>query len=331
MRALVFALASLPLLAAAPAEKTATKVALPAPAPVFMDYIAYDAATGQVWVPAGNTGKVFVLDPAGNKFRSVEGFATKVGRGDRLMGPSSVYPGKGAVYVGNRGDSSICAIDAASLARKGCVELPSSPDGTAYVATTDEVWVTTPRESSFQIVDAKDPAHLKLAGKMVVDGQPEGYAVDPARGLLYTNLEDKDRTLVIDVKARKVVSTFDPGCGKDGPRGLSIDPKRNLLLVACTDAVVSMDAKSGVKKGRIETGKGVDNIDYDPGRKLVYAAAGQVEKLTIASVDDAGAMTVVSTAQLPKGVRVVVIDSGGNAYGADSAGGALWVVKATNP
>jgi DNA-binding beta-propeller fold protein YncE len=293
--------------------------------PVVMDYLAVEG--NQVWAPAGNTGKVFVLDTASGKFRSVDGFPTKMGKNDRLMGPSSVALGNGYAWVGNRGDSKICAVDARSLEKKGCAEMPSSPDGTFHVGATHEVWVTTPRENSLQIVDVKDPAAPKLAGKIQLEGQPEGYAVDAEKGLVYTNLEDKDRTLVIDARARKVVSTFQPGCGEAGPRGISLDAARGLLLVACTDGVVALDARTGAKKGRIETGKGVDNIDYLPARKLLFASAGVAEKLTIAEVGDGGSLKEQSSVKVGKGCRVVVATPDGTAYVADSAGGQLWVVR----
>jgi DNA-binding beta-propeller fold protein YncE len=309
--------------ASAASSLSSSKIALPAPPPVIMDYLA--AGAGQVWVPAGNTGKVFVLDAAAGTFRSVEGFPTKKGSNDRLMGPSSVTLGQGHAFIGNRGDSKICAVDARTLEKKGCVEMPGTPDGTFYVGATREVWVTTPREKSLQIIDVKEPGAPKLVGKMDLEGQPEGYAVDVSKGLVYTNLEDKDRTLVIDAKARKVVSTFQPGCGEAGPRGLAIDPGRGVLLVACTDGVVSLDARSGGRKGRIETGKGVDNIDYV--RKRLYATAGLAEKLTVAEVADDGALRPVASAPVGKGCRVVVATDDGTAYAADSAGAQLWVVK----
>lgn len=306
----------LALLLAAP-----TALPLPATAPVIMDYLAADGA--RVWVPAGNTGKVFVLD--GGKFATVEGFATKEGRGGRLMGPSSVTIGDGVAYVGNRGDSSICAIDGKSLAKKGCVVLPSSPDGTFYVATTKEVWVTTPRDESLQILDVKDPAAPKLAGSIKLPGEPEGYAVDVEKGVVFTNLEDKNRTLAIDAKSRKVTSTWEPGCSEKGPRGLAVDPARGLLLVACTDGVVSLDEKSGARKGRIDTGAGVDNIDYL--KQRVYVAAGQAEKLTVAEVAADGSFKAVASEKVGKGSRVVVATSDGTAYAADSTAGQLWVFK----
>ena len=301
-----------------------TPLALPAGGSVSMDYLA--AAGKTVWVPAGNTGKVYVLDSGTKKFRSVDGFATKKGRGDRLMGPSSVSVGKGYAYVGNRGDNSICAIDEKTLEKKGCVTVPGMPDGTVYVATTNEVWVTTPHDDAFQILDVKDGKAPKLAGKLEVKGGIEGYAVDAGKGVFYTNLEDANKTLAIDIKSRKVMQTWTTGCGEKGPRGLSVDPARHLLVVACAaDGLVALDTRDGKQKGKLEVGDGVDNIDYDAKTKLVYAAAGRSERLTVARLADDGKLTVETTAQLPKGARVVVVDAAGTAFAADSEGGKLWV------
>ena len=303
------------------ASLTATRLPLPAGPPVSMDYLA--AAAGQVWVPGGNTGKVFVLERG--KFRTLDGFPTKKGRGDRLLGPSSVGIGRAAAWIGNRGDSRICGFDLHSLEKRGCVEVPGMPDGTFYVAPTLEIWVTTPRENSIQIVDVSGAP--KLAGKLELGGAPEGYAVDAGRGMVYTNLEDKDRTLAIDARTRKIVATFEPGCGEAGPRGLALDAGRKLLFVACTDGVVVLDEETGARKGRLETGKGVDNIDYLPRSHRLFVSAGQDGQLTVADVGPNGNFRPVGSAQVGKGCRVVVATEDGTAYAADSTSGALWVVK----
>ena len=305
------------------AAAAATPLRFPADAPVVMDYLAADGA--RVWAPGGNTGKVFLLD--GGKFRSVDGFATKPGRNNMLMGPSAVTVGQGAVYVGNRGDSKIWAIDAKTLEKKGSVEMPSTPDGVFYVASTHEVWVTTPRDNTIQLLDVKDPAAPKWVGKIAAEG-PEGYAVDETKGIVYTNLEDKDATIAIDAKTRKVLSTWEHTCGKDGPRGLAVDAERGILFVGCaTQGLLALDSKTGARKGRIETGEGVDNIDYLPAKRLVYATAGRSEKLTVAHLEDDGSLKTVSTTPVGKGCRVVVTTQDGTAYAADSTGGQLWVLK----
>src|SRR5437763_17108332 len=71
------------------------------PAGIGMDYIAFDKATDSVWVPAGNTGAVDVIDAMSQKIRQITGFATKeVTMRDRkrVLGPGSITFGDGTAY-----------------------------------------------------------------------------------------------------------------------------------------------------------------------------------------------------------------------------------------
>ena len=43
---------------------------------VYMDYIAYDRTHRRVWVPAGNTSRVDVVDVTNDKITEVDGFPT---------------------------------------------------------------------------------------------------------------------------------------------------------------------------------------------------------------------------------------------------------------
>ena len=97
-----------------------------------------------------------------------------------------------------------------------CHKIDSSPDGLAYVASDKEVWVTTPRDKSIRVLDGKT---LDEKAKFTLDGSPEGFAVDAKLHRFYTNLEDKDLTLAIDVASRKTVATWKSSGGEKGPRG----------------------------------------------------------------------------------------------------------------
>jgi DNA-binding beta-propeller fold protein YncE len=309
----------------------AAAVALPGGPPVGMDYLAYDAATGRLWVPAGNTGNVDVVEVASGKVTAVGGFSTAPARrpGRPRMGPSSATVGDGVVWIGNRASNEICAVDARTLARGPCHHLPSMPDGLAYVATTHEVWVTTPGDRSITVVDvsgkgARPPVAIKI------DGDPEGYVVDAARGLFYTNVEDKDRTLEIDVRTRKVVASWPAGCGAAGPRGLALDEGRHLLFVACTDGAAARDVGpggAGKEVGRLKTSGGVDNIDYAAKRGLLFVASGAGGTLTVARVGGTGSLNALTSIPTAQGARCVVVTSDATAFVADSAGGRLIVVK----
>src|SRR5947208_16924778 len=120
---------------------------------VALDYFAYDRSTGRLWVPASNTGNVDVIDGATDAVSQVTGFKTGEVelRGRKItLGPTAVSIGDGVVYIGNRGDSSLCLIDAHSLQCEECLQVapPSAgpaaaPDGVVYVAATRELWITT--------------------------------------------------------------------------------------------------------------------------------------------------------------------------------------------
>lgn len=305
--------------------------------PVTLDYFAFDRATGRLWVPAGNTGRVDVIDGASDEITELRGFATATFelRGKAaVLGPSSISIGNGVVYVGNRADANICPIDATTLRRGACFRMSSaatlaaSPDGLAYVGTTKELWVTTgappigvaPAEPSITIFDAAIPQRLTFRARLPLGGSAEGYAVDEQRGLFYTNLEEDGLTVAVDVRRRAIVSRWHSGC--DQPRGLALDKRRGFVFIACPDRVNALDAVHGGRLlGSIVTGDGLDNIDYSEELATLYAAASKVATLTIATVDAHGNLHRVAVVPTAKGARAVVADGAGRAYVADPRGG----------
>lgn len=303
---------------------------------VALDYFAYDRATGKLWVPASNTGSVDVIDEVTDAVSQITGFETgEIERRGRkaTVGPTSASVGDGVIYIGNRGDATICAIDAKSLARLECVPVSAdhsvTPDGVVYVAAARELWLTlrpkagdSAAAKSIEIFDASDPRHLKPKTKISLDGLAEGYAVDNQRGLFYTNIEESGRTIAIDVHSRKVVATWNPG--SSDLQGLALDDSRRFLFVACSDHVVSLDAgHDGKITDSIITGAGLDNIDYSAGAKLLYAAASQAATLSVAEVDDHGKFHLKATVPTVKGARGVIAGKGETGYLIDPVEGRI--------
>jgi DNA-binding beta-propeller fold protein YncE len=298
---------------------------------VMMDYLAYDRAHRRVWVPAGNTGSVDVIDVDSDRVTRIDGFPTqeieRKGK-KRTVGPSSAAVGEQRVYVGNRGDFSVCAIDPEALKIATCVKLESMPDALIYIGSTKEVWATTPRDKSIVILDAAALDKLVVKSKISLEGEPEGFALDDARGVFYTNLEDKDRTLAIEIKSRQIAHDWAPSCGEDGPKGLRLDHAQNLLFVACADRVKALDAgHDGKELSALETGAGVDDIDYlEPKRQLFVGAAG-AGKLTVVRVDEHGALVAERAVSTASGARNAVVTDDGTAYLTDSPEGKILVVR----
>jgi DNA-binding beta-propeller fold protein YncE len=317
---LTIVMIALPFAAASAQQYTTHSLALanpPVQGGLAMDYIAYDRATGMIWAPVSNTGTVYVVDSKTEDIKKIDGLPTKEVdfRGaKRTVGPTAAEVGDHVVYVGDRGDQSVCAFDAISFAKVVCGPLDSTPDGVAYVASTKEVWVTTPRDKSIRILDAKT---LTQKEKLSFDGNPEGFTVDAKRHRFYTNLEDKDRTLGIDLKTHKTVSTWNPGCGQEGPHGLHADATRGQIFVVC-DAKLEVFDREGHIASSVDTGDGVDDFAYDPATHTAYVGAAKDAKLTIVSADAKGKLTVVVQVPTEKGARNPVVTKSGTVYLAHS-------------
>jgi DNA-binding beta-propeller fold protein YncE len=292
---------------------------------IAMDYIAYDPKTGYVWVPAINIGSVDVVDTTNNdSVREIAGFPTnevEFGGRKRTQGPSGVSVGDGVVYIGDRADSSICAVDEKTLARKSCGHIDSTPDGVVYVAATKEVWVTAPRDNSVRILDSGTLAQKE---KLTFEGRPEGYAVDAKRGRLYMNYEDKDLATAIDLKTHKTMAKWPSSCGEDGPHGISLDQQSGFLFVACSTRAEVLDAgHNGEKLSSIDTGDGVDDLSYSPSTHTLYVGAARAAQLTVAHVDDKGKLTLVAQVPTHEGARNGVVTKNGTVYLAHSSLGQL--------
>lgn len=291
---------------------------------ITMDYIAYDPATGYVWVPAINLGIVYVVDTSNDSVREIPGFATnevEFGGRKRAQGPSGVSVGDDVVYIGDRADSSICAIDEKTLVRKNCGHIDSTPDGVVYVAPTKEVWVTAPRDNSVRILDSQSLAQKE---KLTFEGRPEGYAVDAKRDRLYMNYEDKDLTTAIDLKTHKTVAKWPSECGEDGPHGISVDQDAGFLFVACSIRAEVLDLRhNGEKLSSIDTGDGVDDLNYSPATHMLYVGAAKDARLTVARVDTKGKLTLIAQVPTHEGARNGVATRGGAVYLAHSQRGQL--------
>ncbi len=299
---------------------------------VSMDYIAYDPATNHLWVPGGNTGAVDVVDVATGSVRQIQNLQTAevpARGGTRVLGPSGVSIGEGVVYIGNRGGSDVCAFNARTLARVACQHLDSRPDGVAYVASNKEVWVTTPGEQGIRILDATT---LAQKTRLTFPGNPEGYAVDAKRGRFYTNLEDKDRTVAIDLKTHETVATWNPACGGGGPHGLGLDVSAGHLFIGCDAIAEVMNVGGdGAVLSKVDTGDGVDDIHYEPSTHLLYVGAARAAKLTIARADSAGKLTTVAEVPTQNGARNGVVTKDGIVYLAHGGGAKLPALVVVSP
>src|ERR1700687_4250701 len=105
-------LAALVAITASTDPQAASPSSLPLPGgpPVGMDYLAYDADTGLLVVTASHNGKLDVIDTKTGKRPPVTRGPTSH-RGDRVPRITWATAGAGSPYVGNRADSTVCAVE----------------------------------------------------------------------------------------------------------------------------------------------------------------------------------------------------------------------------
>ena len=160
----------------------------------------------------------------------------------------------------------------------------------------------------------------------------EGYAVDAKRGRFYMNYEDKDLTTAIDLKTHKTVAKWQSSCGEDGPHGLSVDQDAGYLFVACSTRAEVLDAgHNGEKLSSIDTGDGVDDLNYSPATHTLYVGAAKDARLTVARVDATGKLSLVAVVPTHEGARNGVVTKDGTVYLAHSQLGQLAGLVVVSP
>src|SRR6516162_6184439 len=186
---------------------------------IGFDDIVYAPALRQVIVPAAQTGRVYLIDPA---TRSHESCAVWQGR------TTSADAGAGYVFAADRTHSAVNVIDPKLHKVVASASLEMEPDIVRYVPATHEVWVTEedPQKGQVEIlafsaggkVMLSHAADVKVAG----GGGPESLSVDPVRSRVYTNREDQKVTVAIDIASRRIVAEWKNGT-EGSSSGLALD------------------------------------------------------------------------------------------------------------
>jgi streptogramin lyase len=298
---------------------------------IGFDDLQYAPALGRLLVPAGRTGRLDLVDPATGAVTSIGGFtSTDAFSGGHSEGTTSAVDGGGTLYAIDRTARSLVVIDPLASRIVARVPLRADPDYVRWVEPTREIWVTEPDAEIIEVFAAGSGPAPTGVGVIEVAGGPESLVVSPARRRAYTHLW-KGRTVAIDLDSRRVVETWNNGCG--GSRGIALDDERGWLFVGCAEgAGVVLDvAHDGVELGRVPTGSGVDVIAYAPSIRHLYLPAATSATLAIIDVADSGALTLVHELPTAQGAHCAVTDDRGGVWVCDPAGGRLLELRDSLP
>jgi DNA-binding beta-propeller fold protein YncE len=261
------------------------------------DYITYDAAGGRLFVAHQTT--VNVLDANSGKV---------VGEIPKTPGVHGVAlvqeAGKGYITAGET--NTIIEFDLKTLKVVGHVASGTKPDAIVYDDGSRRVLVSNGDSNDLTVID---PFLGRSVGPIALGGAPE-YIAGDGKGMVWVNLEDKNETLMVDVKAMSVKKRFKlAGC--DEPSSMAMDRDTRRLFIGCGNKkLLVLDADAGRILTTFPIGDHVDATSFDPGKKLAFTSCGD-GKLFVVHEESADKFTLVDTITTQRGAKTHALDTAG--------------------
>jgi len=261
------------------------------------DYITADSESRRLYVPHGIEVVVLDLDSG-----AVVGKITGL-RG--LHGVAVAHDvGKGFISATDPG--SVTIFDLKTLAVLDKVRVGDDPNGIIYDPHTQRIFSADRGSKRMTAIDAKSG---KIAATSVdLAGRTEHLAAD-GKGHVFLNMQDLGTLLKIDAKDLKVLSTWPlEGCGQ--PSSMDMDRARNRVFIGCRSGELAVvDGDSGKIVATQPIGPGVDALEFDAAKGLIYVSTGGGDGvLSIFHEDSVNTYSLVENVKTLPGARTMALD-----------------------
>jgi DNA-binding beta-propeller fold protein YncE len=291
---------------------------------IGFDDMAYSPDLHKVLVPAGHTGKIYLIDPVNFTMDSIGGFSSspEFQKGHEV-GVSSADQGEGFIFAADHGKHQIIAVDAKTGAVAASADLLGDADYVRFVGINHEVWVTEPHDKRIEIFrfSAADHSIIRTTIMMFVNDGPESLMIDTLRGRAYTNLGPQAAAL--DLSMHSVIGKWPNDCIKS--RGDALDSQKGYLFVSCAEGkAVVFDLNHDNKEiSTLSTDPGPDVISYNAKLSHLYFTSSKNATLSILGVSAQGKLSLLGQAPADKRAHCVVSDDQDNIWVCDPPRGQL--------
>jgi hypothetical protein len=282
----------------------------------------YFPALGRVVVPAGSTGALILIDPREpdrDHWTVLTGFEASR---SPASGAGSAVEISGILLATDRQrprlppapPDRLIALDTATSTRiAGAVRLGQDRLGRVrYLDLTREIWATDDANSALEMYPALDPLlpASRASYTLPVPGNLfEGVAIDEARGYAYAAQMNWStgaaRTAVVDLLERRILYSFDPGCGRSG--GMLVDQAHGFLVASCAigptlgppSGTLSVWSPSGalITRRKAEA-KLAPNIAFNPELRHLYVPEWNGH-LAIYALTSTGGLSLLASVPIP--------------------------------
>jgi YVTN family beta-propeller protein len=189
--------------------------------------------------------------------------------GGRYPDGMAYAPDAHKLYVSDETGETETVIDVRSNTRIATIPLGGEVGNTQYDPVSRHIFVNV--QSRRQLVEI-DPANDRIVARIDLPGARgnHGLLIEPQQRIAFIACEGNDKLLVLDMRTKRVTSSFDVG---QDPDVLAFDPQLHLLYVAGEAGIVSMfkaDAGNVSKIGDGRIGPNAHVVAVDESTHRAY-------------------------------------------------------------
>jgi len=265
---------------------------IPLGGPDKWDFLAFDSATGHVYV--SHRTKVDVVDPVAGK---VVGEIAPIGESHGVAALS------GRIYADDAANNDVIAADAKTFAKIATAKAGLDADAVIADPQTARIYVMGGDGHSVTAIDAAKNRTLKTVS---LGGSPEFAALN-GEGELFINIADTNEIVVFDTN-KLAVTTRWPTAPCLKPHGMGMDTETNRLFVSCGNAkMIVVDAANGKILADFAIGKGTDAAAFDPKTKLAFSSNGE-GTLSVVAERGPNDFVLLGNIKTAPGARTMALD-----------------------
>ncbi len=230
-----------------------------------IDHLAFDPATGRLYVAALGNNTVEVLDTKeGTHIRSLGGFREPQGIG--------IVTAARAVAVANGAGSGVQMMSADDYRLGATIRLGDDADNVRYDAAARRVYVGYGSGALASI----DASGGKVLGEVTLAGHPESFQLEHSGTRAFVNVPTAGQIAVIDRGSLKVVATWRVTTATSN-FPMALDEPNHRLFVGCRRPakVLVFDTTSGKEVTSFDIVGDTDDLFYDAARKRLYVSGGE--------------------------------------------------------
>lgn len=263
-----------------------------------LDYQSLDSASGRLYIAHLGSDLMTVFDV---NQQSVVGDVKDLKHVHGVLAVPALH----RVYASATGTNELAVIDDQSLNIVARIPAGDYPDGIAYAAKENKIYVSDLHGHADTVIDARTNQRLTTIG---LGGGAGNSQYDPVSDRIFVTVEGKEELAEIDPNSDQVAARY-PLTGCKGSHGLLIDSANRLAFAACEEnsKLVVFDLQSKEATTTLSVGADPDVLALDTGLHRLYVSA-ESGNISIFDEKDRGLQNVY-TGFFASSAHTVAVDS----------------------